>query len=63
MPRIEKTIEIHLTHEELCAAVLEWIDLHCLPTNVCIGEGGVEFLTDELMPFTYEITARATGRS
>ena len=63
MPRIEKTIEIHLTHEELCEAVREWIGSHCLSVDVCIGGGGVEFLTDELKPFSYEITARATERS
>ena len=61
--RVEKTTEVILSHEELCEAVREWINLHCMSADVCLTNENVEFLADDLTPFTYDITARATERT
>ena len=59
--RVEKTIRVVLTHDELCEAVCDWVYLHSSGVEITISD--VEFLTDDLVPFAYDITARATERS
>ena len=61
--RIEKTVEVILSNEELCEAVREWINLHCMSADVNLVDESVEFLSDDGMPFNFDVTARATERT
>ena len=61
--RIEKTVEIILSNEELCEAVREWINLHCTSADVHLADENVEFISDDGTPFTFDITARAIERT
>lgn len=61
--RVEKTTEVVLTHDELCEAVREWITLHCVSADIYMVDGNVEFLSDDAVPFAFDITARASERT